>query len=122
MKKADIRKLKVYVAEPFGTRVVLARKEKLYQDYYHELTESRSPVNTRKSDGVTHQLSDEDGTAMLILIGWFKPYCISTLAHECSHAAFRICGDHGVVLEPDNNEVHAYLLSGMMDHFMGKGK
>ena len=120
MKKADLKKIKTYTAAPYGTTVVMVKDEKIYHQYYQETTKTRSVVNVKRSDGVTHQLETEDGGDMFLLIGWFRPWKISTLAHECSHAAFRICGNHGVILESDNNEAHAYLLSDMMDRFIGE--
>jgi len=116
MSKKDMKGIKLYVANPYGTKVLMVKDCRLYHKYYLELTKAKSGV-PGYADGVTHQLETED--EMLILIGWFKPWKVSTLAHECSHAAFRICGRIGIDLEFDNNEAHAYLLSDMMDRFLG---
>lgn len=116
MKKDDMKGIRLYVASPFGTKVMMVKDSALYRKYYRALTNEDSSVNEKLTDGVTHQLETDDD--MVILIGWFRPWKISTLAHECSHAAFRICGKHGVMLESDNNETHAYLLGDMMDEFM----
>lgn len=108
--------MKKYIAEPFGTEIFMYDNEKDFCSAYRRFTKD-SPDVPLYADGITCQLENEDG--MILVIGWFDPWWYSTLAHECSHAAFRVCGRHGVVLDYNNNEVHAYLLSHMMDRFLG---
>lgn len=112
--------MKVFHAEPFGTKVLYFDNRKEFDKTYKAFT-GVDPEYTGMTDGITSELEAEDGEHV-ILVGWFEmdgEWRYSTLAHECSHAAFRICGRHGVRLEPDNNETHAYLLSAMMDCFLG---
>lgn len=56
-----------------------------------------------------------------VVIGWFtgEP---STLAHECSHAVWKILGITRVRCETDNNEAFAYLLGDMVNKFWSKRK
>lgn len=81
------------------------------------------PVFKGTPDGITSELfNSKNDAGHLIMMGWFVndgKRRISTLAHECSHAAFRICDMHGVKVKPRNNETHAYLLSEMIDCFIG---
>lgn len=112
----------IYIANPFGTPVHFFDSREKFDRAYKAYT-GHMPEYIGTPDGMTSSLEADDGD-FLILVGWFEfegQWRYSTLAHECSHAAFRICGRHGVHLEPDNNEVHAYLLSGMMDCFLGEG-
>lgn len=105
-----------YMAWPYGNPVRLVKDRDLYLKMYKELIGKESQIGN-ECDGVTHQFDSDDGHTMF-LIGVFTD-SVSVLAHECSHAAFRILGRAGVRIETDNNEAHAYLMSDMMDVFMG---
>lgn len=112
--------MKVFHAEPFGTKVLYFDNQKEFEKVYKAMT-GMKPEYIGIPDGITSALEAPDGE-YVILVGWFcvdGQWRYSTLAHECSHAAFRICGRHGVKLKAHNNETHAYLLSAMMDCFLG---
>ncbi|WP_244638703.1 hypothetical protein [Pantoea agglomerans] len=44
---------------------------------------------------------------------------LTTLVHECAHAAFYCCSDVGVTVKTDEaNETYCYLLDRMFSHFL----
>lgn len=58
----------------------------------------------------------ESNKGMLLILGWFNGKQ-STLAHECSHAVWRIMGTIGYLPSHCNNEPFAYLLGHMVGFF-----
>lgn len=65
------------------------------------------------TNGASHTISSRAGT--LHIIGVFNGK-ISTLAHECSHIAFDICGIVGVpVSAGEANETFCYLISRLVE-------
>lgn len=69
------------------------------------------------TNGASHTLRSGSGTVHII--GVFNG-SVSTLAHECSHVAFDICGIVGVTVTPgEANETFCYLISRLVD-FGGK--
>ena len=71
-------------------------------------------------NGVTKTYYRKHG-GVAILIGWFNKDP-ATLAHECSHAVWKIFGEVGVKCETDNNEMFAYLMGDMVRKFWSKRK
>ena len=69
--------------------------------------------------GMTATFDSKTTGGITVVIGWFtgKP---GTLAHECSHAVWKILGICGVRCETENNEAFAYLLGDMIKTFWRK--
>ncbi|WP_373225228.1 hypothetical protein [Enterobacter cloacae complex sp. ESBL7] len=68
------------------------------------------PDNVDHLAGCVRQLENCDTGARIILVGVFTGE-LHVLAHECAHAAFRICEISGVEISPaGNNETYCYLV------------
>ena len=72
-------------------------------------------VDRDLGNGVTKTYYRKRG-GLAILLGWFSG-TPATLAHECSHAVWKILGEVGVKCETDNNEAFAYLLGDIVRKF-----
>lgn len=120
-----MRKLKPaaieYTAHPYGNHIIMVDNHKLFMSMYRKLTGAEAVPLINGCDGICQQLN-QDGGMPMFMVGWFEPHKYSTLAHECSHAAFGILGSAGVHLEHGNNEAHAYLMGDMIDVFLGVRK
>ena len=74
--------------------------------------------NLSFANGRTMHFCDEATGENLYLIGVFDN-SISTLVHECAHAAFYCCSDVGVPIHTDQpNETYCYLLDRMFSAFL----
>lgn len=74
--------------------------------------------NLSFSNGRTMHFCNESTGENLYLVGVFDN-SISTLVHECAHAAFYCCSDVGVSVQTDQpNETYCYLLDRMFTHFL----
>ena len=104
---------------PYGNHVAVCFNQTSFEREVSKMTGNKFELPHRRMDGITMQL-DCKPEASVMVIGWFDPWRLSTLAHEASHCAFRICGCTGIVLEPDNNEAHAYMLSYIIDRVIGE--
>lgn len=68
------------------------------------------PDNVRSLGGCVRRIENVETGELLILIGVFTGE-LHVLAHECAHAAFRICETSGVEISREgNNETYCYLL------------
>lgn len=68
--------------------------------------------------GICRHFVDDTTGMHLYLIGVFDN-SISTLVHECAHAAFYCCSDVGVTINPSEaNETYCYILDRMFGYFL----
>lgn len=68
------------------------------------------PENINDLGGCVRLIENTESGDVIILLGVFTGD-LHVLAHECAHAAFRICSLCGVEINPDgSNETYCYLL------------
>ncbi|MBF4177252.1 hypothetical protein [Lelliottia nimipressuralis] len=77
-----------------------------------------SPGDIEALSGATVPVRNIETGENLYLLGVFNGDT-STLAHECAHIAFYVCGDVGVSTVPgESNESYCYLLDKVFSHFL----
>src|SRR5258708_28482409 len=89
-----------YEAHPYGNEIYMFRYKEDFENRYRLLTKRDGFKLDPKYDGICTQLECK-GQSDVFLIGWFKPWKASTLAHECDHCAFRLCHEVGIKLKWD---------------------
>lgn len=69
-------------------------------------------------NGICRHFVNEEAQENIYIIGVFNG-SVSTLVHECAHAAFFCCNDVGVQVETGKaNETYCYMLDRMFSHFL----
>lgn len=116
MKKKWPKGILRYRGAPYRQTVWLARTRKEFTAAQEYIGGGKDDISGGNGFTATYY-TEKQGIG--ILIGWFNDDP-STLAHECSHACFKILGLCGVKVETDNNEAFCYLLGDMVSKFWGK--
>lgn len=117
MKRKWPKTIRRYPAAPYRQVVWLARTRKDFTAAQEFISKQH---DEHGGEGLTATYYSKGG-GIGILIGWFNDDP-ATLAHECSHAVWKILGNCGVEVGTDNNEAFCYLLGDMIRKFWSKRK